>query len=383
MRRRLARRKPLHNVSPIPATEIAQARANLIEVTAATKTRHIPTLDGLRAIAITLVVGSHAHLTDASWYQILANGYVGVLIFFALSGYLITTHLIWEYEATGRISIGGFYIRRAFRILPPAVLYLAVLAALAGAGAIVCEWSSIRAALFFYANYVEHDWPVSHFWSLSVEEHFYLLWPALLIAFGVRKGWVTALIGVLGVVALRLCVDRLHLFHGVFSDLAHGNYHSDLIFDTLLWGCCLAFYLRKSAPAPSATVSTLVAAAAAFLLLAPPSISVNRFTVLRDVLPAVLLAAIVTAPRAPIGRFLELAPLRFIGRLSYSLYLWQQLFLAAPEPYLPLPLALAALFACAFLSYQFVERPAIRFGRNLLVARSSARAAVNETHSRL
>jgi peptidoglycan/LPS O-acetylase OafA/YrhL len=333
---------------------------------ASTKARHIPTLDGLRAIAIAMVVSSHAHLTDAAWYRTLANGYVGVLIFFALSGYLITTNLLVEYDATGRISIGGFYIRRAFRILPAAGLYLAVLAALAGAGVIVCEWSSIRAALFFYANYVEHDWPVSHFWSLSVEEHFYFLWPALLIAFGVRKGWVTALAMVLAVIALRLCVDRFHLFHGVFSDMAHGNYHSDLIFDSLLWGCCLAFYLRRAALGLSATVSTLVVAAAIFMLLAPTSISVARFTLVRDVLPAVLLGAVVTAPQAPIGRFLELAPLRFIGRLSYSLYLWQQLFLAAPEPHLPLPLALAALFACAFLSYQFVERPAIRFGRNLL-----------------
>jgi len=325
-------------------------------------------LDGLRAIAIAMVVGSHAHLTDDAWYRIVANGYVGVLIFFALSGYLITTQLILEYDATRRISIGSFYIRRAFRILPAAGLYLAVLAALAGAGVIVCEWASIRAALFFYANYVEHDWSVSHFWSLSVEEHFYLVWPALLMVFGVRKGWITALVMVLSVIALRLGVDRFHLLHGVFRDIAHGNYHSDLIVDALLWGCCLAFYLRRAALAPSATASTLVTIAATFLLLAPPSISLARFTVLRDLLPAVLLGAVVTAPQAPVGRFLELAPVRFIGRLSYSLYLWQQLFLAGPEPHLPLPLALAALFACAFLSYQFVERPAIRFGRNLLGA---------------
>jgi peptidoglycan/LPS O-acetylase OafA/YrhL len=346
-----------------------------------TKARHIPTLDGLRAFAIAMVIGSHARLTDADWYRTLANGYVGVMIFFALSGYLITTHLIWEYDAAGRISIGDFYIRRAFRILPAAGVYLAVLAVLAAAGAIVCEWSSIRAALFFYANYVEHDWAVSHFWSLSVEEHFYLLWPALLIAFGVRRGWVTALVMVFAVFALRLGVDRLHLFRGVFTDIAHGNYHSDLIVDTLLWGCCLAFYLRRAAPAPSAIASTLIAAAAAFLLLAPPSIA--RFTLLRDVLPAILLGAVVTAPHAPIGRFLEFAPVRFIGRLSYSLYLWQQLFLAAPAPHLPLPVALAALFACAFLSYQFIERPAIRFGRNLVGGKTSAHDAASQPPSRL
>jgi len=331
---------------------------------------YIPTLDGLRAIAITLVIGLHARALDPAVPAVLANGYVGVLIFFALSGYLITTHLLREHDATGRISIRNFYERRAFRILPPAILYLAVLAALASSGIIVCEWPSIRAALFFYANYADHRWAVGHFWSLSVEEHFYLLWPALLIAFGVRRGWRTALILVVAVTLLRVLVDRYGFFSGLFQDIEHANYHSDLISDTILWGCALAFCLRRPVYTLGSVSSSVLAVAAAIVLLAPSSWNLNRMTSLMHIVPTILLGAIVVAPNAPIGRFLELPPVRYIGRLSYSLYLWQQLFLTGPGPHLPLPLALAAVFACALLSYQFVERPSIRLGRNLLERRS-------------
>jgi peptidoglycan/LPS O-acetylase OafA/YrhL len=328
------------------------------------RARHIPTLDGLRAVAILMVIASHAHLSEAGWYPVVADGYVGVLIFFALSGFLITTHLIWEYDSLGRVSLRDFYIRRAFRILPPALLYLAALAALARAGLIVCGWPSIRAALLFYANYVEHDWAVSHFWSLSVEEHFYFLWPALLIAGTVRRGWLTALALAIAVVGLRFCVDHLEILGRLFGDRAHGNYHTDLVFDALLWGCCLAFGLRRYRPAVNAAAATLVALTAMCLLLVP--LGPSRATFVRDLLPAVLLGSVVAAPRAPIGRILDSRLMSFIGRLSYSLYLWQQLFLTSPDWHWPILASLSALFACAYVSYRWVERPAIRFGRKLL-----------------
>lgn len=331
---------------------------------------YIPTLDGLRALAIGLVISSHA--LDPLRHPILANGYVGVLVFFALSGYLITTQLISEYDATGGISIRKFYERRAFRILPAALVYLAVLSVLASTGVIVCEWPSIRAALFFYANYADHRWAVSHFWSLSVEEHFYLLWPALLVAFGVRRGWRTALIASVAVGVLRLLVNRFHLFNGLFRDGAHGNFHSDLIADSILWGCVLAFYMRRPLLALNEWSSTIVAVAAAAVLFAPFVLHMNSVTLLLNLMPTVLLGAIVAVPHAPIGRFLELPPLRYIGRLSYSLYLWQELFLSDPARHLRLPLALAAIFACAFLSYEFIERPSIRLGRRLLLRGKTA-----------
>lgn len=327
---------------------------------------YIPTLDGLRAIAIALVIASH--VVDSTVLPFWANGYAGVMIFFALSGYLITTHLVSEYDATGRISLGDFYLRRGFRILPPVFLYLATLGVLSGLGLVRFDWQSFRAAVFFYANYVDHAWVISHFWSLSVEEHFYLLWPVLLVALGVKTGWRTAAGFALGVEILRLATNHSHLLDSVFQDTAHSNFHSDLVFDTLLWGCCLAFFLRRPqrVDAMSATLSTIVAIAAATMILAPSNWKVSQAIFVAHLLPAILVGAIAAAPHAPIGKFLELGAVRFIGRMSYSLYIWQQLLLGIRGTRFTTIYALAATFVCAWISYRLVERPAIRFGRSMI-----------------
>src|ERR1700689_5054879 len=267
-----------------------------------------------------MVISSHA--IAGSQFSRWANGYAGVLIFFSLSGYLITTHLVREFAVSGRISLKDFYVRRVFRILPPVILYLVILGMLAAAGTVPFDWRSLRAALFFYANYADHSWVIGHFWSLAVEEHFYLLWPVLLIAFSLRNGWRTAVAFAFVVCALRLAVVHLHLLGNVFQDSAHGNFHSDLVFDTLLWGCCLAFYLYRPRIRPvNSTISTVIALAAAFMLLAPEGFRLTQTTLLTHLLPTILVGSIVMAPRAPIGRFLELRSLRFVGKLSYSLYI--------------------------------------------------------------
>jgi peptidoglycan/LPS O-acetylase OafA/YrhL len=335
---------------------------------------YIPTLDGLRAIAIVLVISSHA--TSYSAPPVWANGYAGVMIFFALSGYLITTHLVWEFDATGRISLGDFYLRRAFRILPPVFLYLAALGALSILGIIGFDWQSFCAALFFYANYADHTWAVGHFWSLSVEEHFYLLWPLLLVAFGVRKGWGTAVAFAVAVGILRLAVDHSHWLDSVFQDAAHGNFHSDLVFDTLLWGCCLAFFLRRPrrADLTSAALSTIIAITVGAMMFAHWKIS--QTIVVAHLLPAILVGAVAAAPHAPIGKFLELEAVRFIGRMSYSLYIWQQLFLGGRGSHFPTIYALAATFVCAFISYKLIEQPAIRFGRRIIQKRTQPTQAI-------
>src|SRR5207248_5891757 len=105
--------------------------------------------------------------------------------FFAISGYLICTRLLVEEETTGSISLRSFYIRRVFRILPPAYVYLAVVAGLSAAGMIAAAWTDIASAALFYSNYIEpRSWFTGHFWSLAMEEHFYLLWPPLLLLLG-------------------------------------------------------------------------------------------------------------------------------------------------------------------------------------------------------
>lgn len=332
------------------------------------KPGHIRTLDGVRAVSILLVIASHA-VDRYESPTIMRVGPVGVLVFFALSGYLITTKLLEEYRATGSISLRNFYVRRAFRILPPALVYLAVVWLLSLSGVLICSAASIRAALLFYTNYADSGgagWRVSHFWSLSVEEHFYLFWPFLLIAFGIRNGWKTASAAALCICLWRVVDDHFGIVGSVFGEQLTADLHrTDLTADVLLWGCCSAFFVNGPVTMSKAA-STLGSVITLALMIILATGEVRHSTPLLHILPTLFLTALVAVPTAPVGRFLELAPLKFVGRLSYSLYIWQQLFLGGGDSLLPVPLAVGAIFACAYASYKFIEQPCISLGRSFI-----------------
>jgi len=333
----------------------------------------IRTLDGLRAVAIFLVIASHS-IDHGKFPALALGGIAGVMIFFALSGYLITTRLLDEYERTGQISLRDFYLRRAFRILPSAVTFLSVVWILSGLAIVKCDGRSLLSALLFFANYMdlrEMAWRVGHFWSLSVEEHFYLIWPFLLIVFGVRKGWRTA-----AFVAILICLWRFTDTHyRVVSTAFNAPYleglgfRTDLIADTMLWGCLLAFF-RFAIGSVVSTAIVLVSIASLVLFytgLSDSLVSRNHAETFAHIIPAILLGALVSCPASPIGKILDAPPIRLVGRLSYSLYIWQQLFLGGDDSIrLALPLALAAAFICAYLSYRYIEQPFIGFGRQFL-----------------
>src|ERR1700728_1401265 len=165
-----------------------------VEITA--KARSIPSLDGLRAISILLVVVAHSSENFSRWIKLplgtyLLFGHLGVSVFFVISGFLITSLLLKEWNATGTVGLKRFYVRRAFRIFPPFYLYLGIILVLVLAGVF---HTSLR-AFFFAAIYCTDyylgpgSWFVGlqHIWSLSVEEQFYLLWPAALLLLGKRK----------------------------------------------------------------------------------------------------------------------------------------------------------------------------------------------------
>jgi peptidoglycan/LPS O-acetylase OafA/YrhL len=342
--------------------------------TASEQSDRIATLDGLRAMAILLVIGSHA--MDHEKYADLARGGIaGVMIFFALSGYLITTRLLSEYKKAGRIDLRNFYLRRAFRILPPAVTFLSVVWILSSLGIVECDGRSLLSALFFYANYVnlsDMAWRVGHFWSLSVEEHFYLIWPCLLIAFGVMQGWRTA-----ASLAIAICLWRAADTHYHIAATAFGapyleglGLRTDLLADTLLWGCCLAFCRFSLGPVISTCIvlMSFVSLVCFYGGLTDLVIAHNHIELFIHILPTILLGALVSCPKGAIAWFLDSPQMRFIGKLSYSLYIWQQLFLGGHGPRLPLPIALAAAFVCAYLSYRFVEQPCIRMGKQFTTA---------------
>lgn len=330
----------------------------------------IPTLDGLRAAAILIVIVAHTFQGNKT---IASFGHMGVLIFFALSGYLITARLLIEYRSTGQISLRNFYLRRAFRILPPALVYLAILSVLSALGIAVCSGSVIRSAVFFYTNYISvgKGWYAGHFWSLSVEEHFYLFWPCVLIGVGVRGGWRAALALIVALFFWRIADFHQHILASAFHDpfLQWFQFRTDLIADTLLWGCCLAFLKLRAGPLASTAIAVSSACLLALLCaeVRLPLHNVGLLQPLEHLLPAILVGAVVACPTAPMGRLLELSSVRYIGYLSYSLYIWQELFLWGPNgPVLSPLIGIPAAFGCAYLSYQWIEQPSIQFGKRFI-----------------
>lgn len=297
-----------------------------------TKTYFRLDIQGLRAIAVLLVLVYHV------WPQLIPGGFIGVDVFFVISGYLITSLLKRELERDGRVSLASFYTRRVRRLLPAALLVLA--ATLMGSLIFlpVTLWRATGHEIIASALYVENWWlsyqavdylaldsapsPVQHFWSLSVEEQFYFFWP-LLLAFaywlGRRKGGVLASIAALGVVLLA------SLGYSIWSGLAG---ESAAYFSTFsrVWqlaaGGLLAFMgpaRRTALPALGLGLGAIVAAA----VFLSGSVSYPGYIALVPTLGAMLALHGGEAHLGSVAtRWLSSAPARFIGDISYSLYLW-------------------------------------------------------------
>src|SRR5439155_2931926 len=170
----------------------------VVAVMSAAAERRIPSLDGLRAISITLVLVSHLAGTrnfplSATTGNFLGLGEFGVIVFFVISGFLITGLLLDELARTDRIRLGRFYFRRTLRIFPPYYMLIAVLAVAGAAGVIQLAPHDVARTMTYTSNYYAgRSWFVGHTWSLSVEEQFYLLWPAVLLLAGTRRAFVIA-----------------------------------------------------------------------------------------------------------------------------------------------------------------------------------------------
>src|SRR5215471_5068557 len=149
----------------------------------------IPSLDGIRAVSILMVLMSHfglsLHYPHNLWALANCYGKVGLRIFYVLSGFLITHLLLRERDKAGRISLKNFYLRRAYRILPAAYLYMIVVTALFHADFQAKDIVLAFTYLSSYSTYIPHS--LSHLWSLSVEEQFYVVWPAAMAAAAIRE----------------------------------------------------------------------------------------------------------------------------------------------------------------------------------------------------
>jgi peptidoglycan/LPS O-acetylase OafA/YrhL len=313
---------------------------------------------------------------DSAGYFIIWQGHRGVDIFFAISGFLITTRLLAEVREQGVVSLKSFYIRRFFRILPPLLLYLGVLAALAAIGLVAVSTWEWLGCCFFFRNYLpEPDvrgWYTAHVWSLSVEEHFYLLWPPLLVLCGRGRVRYAVAAAVFAVPIWRYFDQRFQ----ILSPFGVGR--TDMRIDALLWASIVAMLVEPPAVRDFLTKwmtpwlwlgVCIVIVVVAFT--EPPL----GLTTMAFLMPWILVGTI-ARPTALPSRVLEWRWLTWVGRLSYSLYLWQQLAISpvwvrvgllSPETFWFWSFALhfSATFACAVVSYYLLERPLVRWGNGL------------------
>ena len=328
----------------------------------------------MRALSILLVIIAHSSAHFRRWIKFplgtyLLFAHLGVSIFFVISGFLITGLLLRECDKTGTIGLKRFYLRRAFRIFPAFYLYLAVMVGLVLAGVLQIPLRGFFVAAIYGTDYYfgpgSGSAALQHLWSLSVEEQFYLLWPAALLLLGKRKStWVAALLIVLSPLIRVVTYFLLVPQHRAMVDRM---FHSSI--DTIMFGCLLALVwdtARFRRMLPLLSSSWAMAGSLLFLLLVDPLLETHFYAryslllgmTLEGIAISVFTLAVVSRPATLAGKFLNLAPLRHLGVISYSLYLWQSILTTGNVPYFPFNL-LAAV-ACAELSYWAVEKPSLR-----------------------
>jgi peptidoglycan/LPS O-acetylase OafA/YrhL len=276
------------------------------------KLGHRPALDGLRGIAVASVVIGHSF----GWPP---DGVFGVDLFFVLSGFLITTLLLEEQAANGAISLGGFYLRRARRLLPALFLLLAIYALVTEASG-GRALAPVLAAVFYVTNLAVEGGqltPISHLWSLAQEEQFYLVWPLVLALLLRRRAWILpfALAGF--VVAEWAFRDTI----GMHSP--HGFYGPTTRSDGLALGCLAAVIWSRDRRRLTDASRAVAIVALPLVVLIVVFTRESRFTT-AALLPlfniyfvALVVYGVEVAPKA-----LTFRPLRELGRISYSLYLW-------------------------------------------------------------
>ena len=342
----------------------------------ATPGNRIASLDGLRAVSIGLVVlahlaGTRNFLGRASILGPVGDiGNLGVRVFFVISGYLITTLLLEELAKHGRISLTTFYLRRTLRIFPAFYVFVIVVAGLDRIGVISLTRLDLLHAITYTSNYYpERSWYFGHLWSLSVEEQFYLCWPLAMVLLGPRG----ALAGAAGVI---FCAPlaRLGTWYLLSSHRQGMGEEFQTIADALATGCLLAG-AREWTWRRQGYKRFLLSR---WFVLVPVLVwSINRqpFVIPRWLIGetlinigiALIIDRVIRVPDDLVGRFLNWRPVVWVGVLSYSLYLWQQLFLnrSSTSMVTSFPWNLALALGAATLSYYLVEKPFLRLRRYL------------------
>lgn len=337
--------------------------ADITEVPAVLQHSHFPALDGLRGLAILLLVFGHFGVNYYSWhYGILFNSTTGVHIFFVLSGFLITTLLIKEKLRNGRISLKHFYIRRALRILPVAWLFLLVLAGLNHVFELHIRLFDFIAAMLFFKNMPMPQEPyTAHFWSLAVEEQFYLTFP-ILLALNIR--WYTIIsLSIVIVVPLVCIID--YFAPAVFT--------SNAVLHLLARICNYTFWKGPVIILIGSVFSVLMFKG----IIKPEKLKANQFLSLAILLIGIVIHAktflfytkyvseylsatlvglalvIAISQKDLLSKILSNTFLTTLGMLSYSIYIWQELF-AGPRSLQPWMQYFTQLPLWAAIGFKFI-----------------------------
>jgi peptidoglycan/LPS O-acetylase OafA/YrhL len=343
------------------------------------KLAHLRSLDGLRAISIFLVFLGHLSGTRGFLTVDLNIGnyaQLGVKVFFVISGFLITRLMLQERAKNGRVSLKLFYARRALRLFPASYTFIACVCLLSLAGIFYLRPTDIWHAITYTVNFLPNRGKqIGHLWSLSVEEQFYLIWPLTFVLLGRRRaGWV--LVGVILFGPFARFGDWLFLRGTPYHDLQM----FPMVADSLAMGCLLAkiggwleargWYLQLFRPVYSVGLVALVLLINHYM--GYTAVYIFGTSVINLCL-AFLIHRSIYCSRDLAGRFLNLGPIAFVGVLSYSLYLWQQLFLN-PESSAwacSFPQNLLFAIAAALGSYFLLEKPLLRVRRRLRASGTS------------
>ena len=348
------------------------------------QSHRIPSLDGLRALSILAVLIGHLHGTQGApdWIGTLAVvgpvdvANFGVRIFFVISGLLITSLLIAELERTNEVNLTRFYLRRSIRIFPAYFAFIAVVYLGKRAGVFAATPADFMHALTYTTNYqVDRSWDLGHLWSLSLEEQFYLVWPVTLGALGLRRARPLLFTVVLLVPLLRVVLSTVS---PSYRPLIGASFETGI--DAIALGCLLA--LERDRLWTRQDWRRLVTSRLLVLVLFSLAVvaSLRYRSALLVGIPLGNLAILflvercVRLPGGWFGRLLNSRALVYVGTLSYSIYLTQQLFLNrnSLQPFAKTPANLVFAAIAALASFYVVESPLLRLRPRLerLVFRS-------------
>ena len=347
---------------------------------------HIPCLDGIRAVCVSAVILGHLPFFQSAGPQ-------GVSTFFVLSGFLITWLLLREQERTGTVSLRNFYIRRALRLLPAFYVFWAIYVFLDVTVQHGSAWGQYLAAALYFSNYFAilfqpAHMAMAHIWSLGVEEQFYFLWPCAFICFSQNRRRLGYF---LGCSILFIWVYRIVLYH-----LGASSVHLECSFDTradqLAVGCLMAVLLTNADVRATALKLSGYSISIVSVILFALSVKLDwtlgkKYTFqagycVEGVLAAIIILQAVILSKSKLWAWLEVAPLRYIGTISYPIYLYHwmtnKLVMTHAAPLgVPFQIVLAFTLAiiAASISYFGVEQRFLRMKGRFITDRNRERVS--------